>query len=155
MIFKKERCFVEKCFLTVYNIVCVFICFYQILQISEMYFAYKTITFVKYENISKISLPAITLCFEKHEVLRNKDLDQLLGTGKEVSKYLNNLTVKEQLTQLYNYQDIFEYCNVVNTIRQHNITIPYSNCSAINLAKRSIDYHRSVLNNRALTFIII
>ena len=47
---------------------------YQIIKICEMYFSYKTIIIFGYENQSMISLPAITFCVKKHQMIRKENL---------------------------------------------------------------------------------
>ena len=114
-IFKSKRCLGEKCFLSLYSLFCLIICLYNIFKICEIYFEFKTTTFVKYENISKISLPAITLCVSKSEVWKNSDSRHPLE-HKEILKIISDLPIKEQFKQLYDFKDIFYNCTVMKTI---------------------------------------
>src|SRR5437868_6070636 len=96
-------------------IICLGLCLYQIYTISQLYFAYKTTTIVNYANSSLISLPAITICFNKYEVLRNKTFNNV-NNNNDLGKSFENITIKDQFDQLYDYDDIISGCIVTITI---------------------------------------
>src|ERR1700743_3797060 len=92
-----------------FYISCLSVCLYQIIKICEIYFSYKTTTFVNYDNFLVISLPAITICFDKIDVLRDdyrKHLNIKDNTNDDenelVKQYLANYTITEQLDMLLN-----------------------------------------------------
>ena len=144
MIFNPKRCFWEKCFLSLSSLICLSLCLYNIYEICEMYFGYKTTTFVKYESISKISLPAITLCFAKQDVYKKKDPAHPKATN-DLLKSLAELSIKEQLEQLYDFDDIGN-CSIMTTLGLDRMeTKPpnsFVNCSKISPIRRSVDYER-------------
>ena len=109
-----------------------------------MYFAYKTTTFVKYENISKISLPAITICFRKQDVLKSKDPDQPQEVN-EMLESMANLSIKTQLDMMYDFNNSIGNCYVMKTVglyKESTSPNPSISCDQISPIRRSIDYER-------------
>ncbi len=54
-------------------------CLLQIYKISEIYFSYETTTYVRYENEVPLSLPALTICAEKHYFARKNILKKIFN----------------------------------------------------------------------------
>src|SRR5437868_11275892 len=94
-IFLKKQVTLDKVIGYMYFLLCLGLCLYQVCTICQIYFSYKTTTFVEYENISKISLPAITICMDKIEVIKNEVL-QKYKIQKVSDEFLDNFTIKEQ-----------------------------------------------------------
>ena len=142
MFFNSNRSLSEKLFLYLYSVFCLLSCLYQIYKICDIYFAYKTSTFVTYDDISTISLPAITVCMDKTEVLKRNAFDT---NGDQVSsnELLANLSIREQFERLYDFTDIFNNCSVIGTIdlksETHN---PLIKCETVSSIKKSIDSTR-------------
>ena len=113
-----------------------------IVTICQIYFSYKTTTFVKYENISKISLPAITICMDKREVI-TIDAKLRFNLSEATDEILAKLTVKDQFKIIMNYQDIFELCSVMTTVVFKSISLHFMLCDEITRVVASIDYTRS------------
>ena len=150
----------EQVFRVVYILFCAAMCLYQIVTICQIYFSYKTTTFVKYENISKISLPAITICVEKREVITNEAKERY-NLSEATDEILAKLTVKDQFKLMMKYQDIFESCSVMTTVVFKSNSLHYMPCDEITRVVASIDYTRSKkllffsrLNKSILLFII-
>ena len=128
---------------------CLSLCLYQISNISKMYFSYKTTTFVSYGNQSEISLPAITICTEKQNLLKPEYLDKILSESnktqnKTIKQILSNMTVREQFNVLYDFRQLFNECAVINPIGlPPNYTYQkYCDCEYVVPIRRSIDYDR-------------
>ena len=138
--FTKYKLKNEQAFRVLYILMCVVMCLYQIVTICQIYFSYKTTTFVKYENISKISLPAITICVDKREVITNEAKERF-NFSKVTDEILAKYTVKDQFKMLKNYQDIFE-CYVKPSILFASNAFHYIPCDYIKPFVESIDYSR-------------
>ena len=144
MNFKSKLCF-EKLLKFSFFSLCFGLCLYQMWRICEMYFSYKTIITIGFENQFVISLPAITLCFRKKNMIKGEYLktfqDQLNWAENDVKllDYLNNLTINEQIGLFYTESDVFTVCVVYNmTMNQGNYYIPCNNVSEI---RKSINYY--------------
>src|SRR4051812_35245659 len=116
----------SKTFRKLFFVFCLTVCLYQIYKICDIYFAYKTTTFVNYDKFSVISLPAVTICLDKYEVLRDEYRIQLNATAlnsnnafnnKFVSSYLQSYPVKKQFEMLLTYNDVFNTCYVLMPLR--------------------------------------
>ena len=135
-------------------------CLYQISDICNIYFSYKTTNFVSYGNQSEISLPAITICTEKQNLLKPEYLDKILRennkiqnngkTGNRVQDFLNNMTVREQFDALYEFWQVFNGCGVFKPIGMapnylqdsNGLNLePYVDCESVVPIRRSIDYN--------------
>ena len=137
---------------------CLSLCLYQISDISKIYFSYKTTTFVSYSNQSEISLPAITICTDKQNLLKPEYLSKINKTQNntknetQIKEFLNNMTVREQFNALYDFSQVFNLCAVFKTIGvSHNYYLkssegssyePYVDCDSFVPIRRSIDYTR-------------
>src|ERR1700744_1738976 len=109
-------------FRQIFFIICFISCLYQMSKICEIYFSYKTTTSVSYGDFSVISLPAITVCFDKIDVLKDHYLDQLNisrnGVNKHKSQivakiFCSNYTLRQQFDMFYTFNDIFSVCHVL------------------------------------------
>ena len=132
---------------------CLSLCLYQISNISKMYFSYKTTTFVSYGNQSEISLPAITICTEKQNLLKPEYLDKILSESnktqnKTIKQILSNMTVREQFNALYDFRQVFNLCGVFKTKgvppnylydSSGSSMEPYVDCENVVPIRRSID----------------
>lgn len=138
-----------------FNILCLSLCLYQIYEICEIYFSYKTTTYVNYENLNEISLPALTLCMKKHDMIKESHLARLQAnmsstsklTKKTISEYLNNLTVSEQLDALHDltHWEKFECGVLPNKYMAVKWNTHYFiDCNNITAIRRSIEYQRYV-----------
>ena len=145
----------ELIFRFLFYSLCLSLCLYQISDICKIYFSYKTTTFVSYGNQSEISLPAITFCTDKQNLLNPEYLDQLLSESNEIQnnttndnqikEMLSNMTVRAQFDALYDFKQLFNDCLVLNPIGLPNCTYVYqSYCKCENVVpiRRSIDYNR-------------
>ena len=138
---------------------CLSLCLFQISDISKIYFSYKTTTFVSYGNQSEISLPAITICTDKQNLLKTEYLDKILSESNKTQNYrpnenqiqdfLNNMTVREQFNALLNFKQVFNKCRVFKPIAMAPDYLkdlsgssmePYVDCENIVPIRRSIDY---------------
>ncbi|XP_054157185.1 cytochrome P450 3A24-like [Oppia nitens] len=141
-------------------------CLYETIQICQIYFSYKTTTFVDYDNIEEISLPAFTICFHKRDLLRQQYLTNVSNNGNQkqsndynekLDQLFINLTIRQQFQLLQNWSDIVDNCNIykpqqlINTIiNNNNTTNSYHNtqlnrvdCHQISKIRQSIDFSRS------------
>ena len=144
MNFKLNEVFIEKGFQIIIYAICLGLCLYQIFTISELYFAYKTQTSVKYDNTSTISLPGITLCFNKWDLLKKNDLAQF-KSSHDYSASISNISIKDQLALMYDFDDIFENCSVSKTrglVQNYQVNFSYIKCEHISGIKRSINYDK-------------
>ena len=148
-------------FRKIFFIFCLISCLYEVTKICEIYFSYKTTTSVSYGDFSVISLPAITICFGKMDVLRDHYLDQLNITRNKnnrnvsqivVYKYCNNHTIEQQFPMFFNYNEIFRECLVLGNrfINKSSIINNwydkyYDQCENISSIRKSINYYRQVL----------
>ena len=140
-------------------IFCLSVCLYQIYTICEIYFSYKTTTSVSYGDFSVISLPAITICFNKIDVLKDHHLDQLNisrnGVNKHESQivvkiFCSNYTVRQQFDMFYPFKDIFSLCQVsgnrfINKTSNKNKTNEnkyYDKCERLSPIRKSINYDK-------------
>ena len=123
-------------------LLCAAIFSYQIVTICQIYFSYKTTNFVKYENISKISLPAITICMDKREVITNEAKERY-NLSKVTDEILSKFTVEEQFSMLMEYRSIFRSCSVKSPILFKGLSSFYKSCNKITSVVVSIDYTRS------------
>ena len=123
-------------------LICAAIFSYQIVTICQIYFSYKTTTFVKYENISKISLPAITICMDKREVIGNEAKERYNLT-EVTDEILAKFTVKEQFAMLMEYRSIFKSCSVKTPILFKARPSSYKSCNKITAIVVSLDFSRS------------
>ena len=103
-------------------------------------------------------MPAITICFDKIDVLNDKYLRQLNIPSKGSDKYLfkekvkifcANYTIRQQFEILFmTYEDIINLCVVSNTKdinsntnHSFNFLDYFTVCDEISPVKTSIDYH--------------
>ena len=87
------------------KLLCLVGCVYQAVNISKLYFSYKTTTNVRYERNSNIELPGISICTPKSLMFKEEQddinqIDQNSTTGQMFSWMENDLS------QLY-------YCSVI------------------------------------------
>ena len=147
-------------FKKLFFLACLSACLYQIYTICDIYFSYKTTTFVNYDQFRVISLPAITVCFDKIDVLRdnvfnntNQSETNYKDIRKKVMAIFQNYTIREQMQMLYNYSEIFYNCFVLKTKQFIDVTKMSNNntndefysefyipCQNISEIKQSINY---------------
>src|ERR1700743_2740437 len=135
-----------ECYRQIFFILCFISCLYQVTKICEIYFSYKTTTSVSYGDFSVISLPAITVCFDKIDVLRDHYLVQLNISRNDENKYKSqhiikrfcgNHTIEQQFAMFFNYEEIFMYCSVSGnrfnktSIKNNNIENYYDKCEKL------------------------
>ena len=148
----------ERIFRFLFFSLCLSLCLYQISDICKIYFSYKTTTFVSYGNQWEISLPAITICTDKQNLLKPEYLDKILNkknetqnkNEKQIQDFLNNMTVREQFNVLLNFSQAFNECGVFKPKGvSHNYYLkssegssyePYVDCDSFVPIRRSIDY---------------
>ena len=150
----------ERIFQFLFFSLCLSLCLYQISDICKIYFSYETTTFVSYGNQSEISLPAITICTDKHYLLKPEYLDKILNESNKtqnntenvtpIQDFLNNLTVREQFNVFLNFSQAFNECGVFkpkgvppNYYQKSSDGIsyePYVDCDSFAPIRRSIDY---------------
>ena len=107
---------------------------YQCFDISMIYFSYKTSTNVKYESQTFVDIPGVTLCYDKLEQINDHIRTQLYQKFKTKDdwkiKYLNNMTIREQLNvfaiEPVKLQDCFLRWNIRADIKC-NLTKNYTN----------------------------
>ena len=102
----KQKCFQIICYTISFGL-----CLYQILTISGYYFEYKTQTSVKYDKMTDISIPSMTICFDKYDVLRDKSQDQSKDTKEFLMKF-GNRPIREQFDLMYDFDDIFNFVSL-------------------------------------------
>ena len=78
----------------VFQILCTMGCVYQMFKLSSIYFSYET--FVRFEPLSDISLPAVSIYHSKYLQLNDEILNQFKYSQTKLSRYLSNMTIKEQ-----------------------------------------------------------
>ncbi len=100
---------------------CLFVCLFQISQITRIYISYETTTKTKYEIDSTISLPAITFCTAKGYFLNKEFTSKWFSNSriywKKAEELLNELSVKNQFKALLTSEEVIKLieCRVMNT----------------------------------------
>ena len=124
------------------------LCLYQISKICEMYFSYKTTISMSYENISEISLPALSICVDKSFLLKPKYLTQLginqterfsETDSKKINGFLGNLTIKEQFNAMNGKEYLYYDCKVLVPRSFATDKNPYIKCEDVSPVKISMD----------------
>src|ERR1700743_2057718 len=96
------------------KLLCLMGCMYQTYKISLLYFSYETTTNVKYESSATLTLPAITVCFDKEALIRpefvkNFNLNKTLNSTKGgIKDYLNTLSIGDQFAAMRAPEDLFQ-----------------------------------------------
>ena len=72
------------------KIICIFGCFYHMSYICNQYLCYETITDVRYERDTHLSLPAITVCKKKRFVTNNYYKQFYDNINNTKFKYITN-----------------------------------------------------------------
>ena len=134
----------------IFYLLCIGLCLSQISKICEMYFSYKTTISMSYENISEISLPALSICVNKLFLLKPKYLTQLeinrtekisgLNT-KKVLQLLANMTIKEQFIAMFGKEYVFLNSCRIMTPKAFNGTERYIHCEDITPIKTSLNFY--------------
>ena len=131
-----------KTFRLIFFIICFCICLYQIIKICEMYFSYKTVVSMSYQNPSLISLPGLTLCIAKTLLIKPQYLNQIdeniNRSDPRVFQFINNSTIGDQVKMMYSIDQIFTYCVVLAPIGIETDE-QYINCSLISPIRQSIN----------------
>ena len=105
-------------------IICFFGCFYQLFKINTIYFSNETTTNVMFEYENEVSLPAITLCFNKfylfHEIFnKNFTANETVIDNKEIDHKFVRMTIAEQIEALEIYDNIISGCFIYHgTIKE-------------------------------------
>lgn len=78
---------------------------YQLYNINKIYFTKETTTNVMFENENEVSLPAITLCFDKYHLFneihsKNSTANQTIEDYEELSFNSLRMTIVEQRKRL-------------------------------------------------------
>jgi len=144
--------FKEKLFHYMFFTFCLSGCLYQIIKICEIYFSYKTTTFVTYDKMSLISLPAITICIDKQYMFKTEYLDKNpinISDKQSLNTLFFSLTIRQQMDILYDFEDVFKYSTLLkkkafnkshsNIVSDHSI-----NASKISKVIKSIGINRYV-----------
>ena len=136
-------------------LLCMGLCLYQISKICEMYFSYKTTISMSYENISEISLPALSICVDKSFLLKPKYLTQLginqterdspQNTAK-VSKFMANMTIKEQFNAMNGKEYVFLNTCSIMTPKAFESTRRYIYCEDITPIKTFMNFYVHVFH---------
>ena len=122
------------------------------IDILKAYLSYETSISIEYDNSSQISLPGITICFDKSDILRHEELNntnisnEIRSDEWRLKDYFNyNMTIKEQNQLLLSKDEIFANasCQVMETIgveakNKENDT--YLDCQHLSPIVESIDY---------------
>ena len=82
------------------HILCAFGCVYQMYNLNVIYFSYETTTNVRYETQTDTYLPAITVCYEKRNQIKNEFLDMFEGNIRRTLVNLSYLSIQEQFNAL-------------------------------------------------------
>ena len=122
--------------------ICFVICFYQIIKICENYFSFETLTTVRYINEMRISLPGITICFDKIHALR-EDFKQKhsfkSNESQKMKDILDQMTVEQQFIETISFKEFTNNsCKVIRPIFSKS-SKPRINCERITPATKSID----------------
>ena len=125
-------------------------------NISQIYFSYKTTTLQKYNSLSLISLPAITLCIRKRFVITDQYLNRLKKecihfendtSEANIDKCLSQITIKEQFKVFLPFEVVFPHCGVTapkwfESKPEFDYLYGYVRCENISSIRRSIDGER-------------
>ena len=134
-----------------YFCLCFGLCLYQIIKICEIYFSYETTVSMSYENSLQISLPSISVCFDKQFVIKPEFYEQMraknmfseneVNDRQMIVEFMNeNQTMRQQIEVMYNFEDIFNNsCRVLTTIGI-NFTEDYISCQMVSKIRQSVDY---------------
>uniref|UniRef100_A0AAN0N7N4 Epithelial sodium channel/degenerin-like protein n=1 Tax=Polyphagotarsonemus latus TaxID=1204166 RepID=A0AAN0N7N4_9ACAR len=78
-------------------------CFYQSIEVVKSFLKSETTTSMEYSTTS--DLPALTICFDKSELINTKN--------ETIRNTINQLDISQQLNFTYNYPELFISCTVV------------------------------------------
>ena len=101
---------------------------------------------MSFENISEISLPALSICVDKSFLLKPKYLTQLginqterfsVKNNKKIQQFFENITIKEQFNVMNGKESVFSKCKV-SSPSSFAIEYPYVDCEKISAIKTSI-----------------
>ena len=131
--------------------VCITLCSYQLFDILMAYLSYETSISIDYENTSEISLPGITICFDKYYIIIREELiksnisEEIRSDRWRLMNYFNyELTFKEQNQLLLSKNEIFtNACKVIETIGVENKNREnqsYLYCEQLSLIIELMDY---------------
>ena len=134
---------------------CISFWLYQNYQIFHMYFSYKTVNSIDHGSFATISLPAITLCIEKHYLLRNdfrnhsaflrekNNRTERQESLQELYEYLNNFSIEEQFNHSYSFRDVFgDNCRVLRPQSYEYSEDLHINCELLSPVLKSMDFYK-------------
>ena len=118
----KFNCLFHWSFLTI----CLGLCLYQISKICEIYFSYKTTISMSFEDISEISLPAVSICVNKTLLLRDEFFTQMSINKSDknmetIKNVLKNMTIKEQIDAMFSEEYVFQNSKTCAVLRPKGI----------------------------------
>ena len=137
----------------IFYLFCITLCSYQMIDLLRAYLSYETSISIDYGNSSQISLPGITICFDKfdllrHEKLNNTNISEEIRTDRwRLIDYFNyNMTIKEQNQLLFSKKEIFtNACQVMETIgveeKEQKTDGVYLYCEKLSPISESVDYN--------------
>ncbi|CAG2101116.1 unnamed protein product [Medioppia subpectinata] len=125
-------------------------CSYQVYKISVLYFSYTTTTSVSYQKVSTISMPGISICFNKESLLReeyrrilSEDNNGSQLNASELLEQINLWPINKQHSALYSMSDIFNNsCRASKPIAFANSTDQHIPCHVIAPIRQSINYFK-------------
>ena len=134
---------------------CIGFWLYQNYQIFHMYFSYKTVNSIDHGSFATISLPAVTLCIEKHYLLRNEfrnhsaflreiyNKNESQEFFRQLYEYLNNFTIEEQFNHSYSFRDVFgDNCRVLRPQTYYYSNDLHINCELLSPVLKSMDFYK-------------
>ena len=134
----------------IFSLFCSSVCLYQIIDICYIYFSYKTTTFVRYDNQSLISLPAITLCMDKKYFFKPLEDGKSHGADKikrndRIVDGVAQLKIIYQFNRMVNnFEDFFDKCSVVRPkgVPPEEDQGLYVQCDSVTPIRIFLDYHK-------------
>ncbi|XP_054162140.1 uncharacterized protein LOC128960094 [Oppia nitens] len=140
---------------TLFIILLLLICSYQVYKICYLYLSYCTTTSVTYDQLSDLSLPGITLCFDKQWILRDDYKQQMLKqynasvNSTDWKRLVNSLSIAGQMNVLLSMDEIFgNSCHVLKPLAFASRSGYYIPCHTITPVIQRMDYQ-----NMCFTFL--
>lgn len=120
------------------------LCSYQVIDILQKYLSFETWISIDYYNSSHISLPGITVCFNKQNLIGDIQLNETVKNNRSLlHQYMNReFTIKEQNLFLESKEILKNNCRAIKTMAfektnesKHN----YIDCGVVSPINESIN----------------
>lgn len=134
----------------VFYSLCFGLCLYQNIKILNLYFSYSTVNSIAYGNYTQVSLPALTICIDKKDLLKVKyHKSWFHSNGSDIRQsedfyaIINNSSVGQQFEMFFSAEELFDNrCQVVKTLAYEELNQTFVSCQSLSPIYRSMDYYK-------------